>query len=51
MKNLIIAVFFILTFSLLNAQNFKQVKLFTQSQNDISLISQLGIDLEHSSFD
>lgn len=51
MKNLIIAVFLILTFSFLNAQNYKQVKLFTTNQNDLSIISKLGIDLEHSSFD
>ena len=39
------------TFSFINAQNYKQVKIKTPDQNVIQQIIQLGVDLEHSSFE
>ncbi len=51
MKNLLITLFVILSFSSMSAQNYKQIKLFVIDHSVISLISQIGIDLEHSSLD
>jgi hypothetical protein len=39
------------SFSFINAQNYKQVEIKTPDQNVIQQIIQLGVDLEHSSFE
>lgn len=48
---ILFAVFVFFAFSFTNAQNYKQVKIETPNHNVIQQIIQLGIDLEHSSFE
>lgn len=47
----IITFLLLASFGFLNAQNYKQVKIKSPDQNVIQRITQLGVDLEHSSFE
>lgn len=47
----IITFLLLASFGFLNAQNYKQVKIKSPDQNMIQRITQLGVDLEHSSFE
>ncbi|HSL89175.1 MAG TPA: M14 family zinc carboxypeptidase [Ignavibacteriaceae bacterium] len=44
-----ILVFFLFTFSITNAQNYKQLKVFIHDQMVVEQLFQMGVDLEHSS--